>query len=1038
MAEPQRQSRGVIGWIVEHRVAPNLLLLVLILGGLFMSTRIQQEVFPPFETEMVTVKVAYPGATPEQIEQGILLPIESAVQSIAGIKEMRATASEGSGTVRLELLAGTDQQRTYQEIEQAVARIDTFPDDAERPRVAMPVWQREVMDVMVYGEVSEHSLREAAEQLRDALIQTPGITQVELQGVREYEIHINVDAGRLRAHGLSIEQLSRTIADNALDRSAGRLRTDNGRLLLQMDERRARAEDFADLVILQGDGSALLRLGDVAELREGFADSDQAAWFEGKPAINVAVYRMGEQTPIGVSQAVREALPGLTADLAPAIETAVRNDRAEIYRDRLQLLLKNAFLGLMLVLVLLSIFLEFKLAFWVTVGIPASFLGAMLFLPGMGVSINMVSMFAFIVALGIVVDDAIVAGENIYEYRQRGMKPMQAAIQGARDIAIPVIFAVLTNIVAFLPMALIPGHFGQIWAVIPAVVGTVFAISLVEALIILPSHLGHVREGSTRLMAPIHALQQRFSRAYSRFIEQRYGPLLRFSMNHRYITVSLALALLLLAFTWPMSGRMGFMLMPRVESDAAAASAELPQGASREQVAMVARRLDAAARQVIAENGGERLSEGVFTRESGNNVELRVYLTPPEQRPISTTEFARLWRQASGELAGVESLSFLSDRGGPGSGAAISLRLSHRDTALLNRAAQDMARRMQEINGVTETDDGYRDGNPQWSLRLSESGRALGLSANDIASQVRGAFFGAEAIKQLRGRNEVTVRARLAGPETWSPSDVRDFMVRTPAGTYVPLTQVARIEPGLSLPVIQRENGRRTLTVTADVEPASATQQVLSAVQQDILPALLRDYPGLSQSMAGRQASMQDAVGSFFYTATLALLAIYVLLAIPFRSYIQPLIIMIAIPFGAVGAILGHLLMGYSLSLISIMGMIALSGVVVNGSLVMIDYANARRREGRDAYTAMALAGVRRFRPIMLTTLTTFGGLAPMIFETSRQARFMIPMAISLGYGILFATAILLLLVPSLYMIIEDCKNLFSERLPARGHTPSS
>lgn len=1023
-----RDGRGAIGWMARHRVAPNLLMLVLAFGGLFMTTRIKQEVFPSFEPNTVSVSVAYPGATPEQIEQGVVLPVEAAVQGIAGIRKMTATASEGSGSVVLELLEGVDKQQVYQEIQQAVDAIDIFPRDAEAPRVSMRAWQRDVMDLVVFGDASEHALRAAAEQIRDGLLQAPGVTAVELDGVRPLEIHIDIDEGRLRAHGLSFREVADIVARNALDRSAGRVRTGSGDLLLEVNERRDWASEFADVVVVSGARGALVRLGDIATLSEGFADSDRAAYFNGRRAVGLEVYRVAEQTPISVADAVYAALPGLVADLPPGIEVEVRDDNSQVYRDRLQLLLKNAFLGLLLVLALLSIFLEFKLAFWVTVGIPTSFLGAMLFLPWMGVSINMISLFAFIIALGIVVDDAIVAGENIYEYRQRGMGALAAAIRGAKDIAVPVTFSILTNIVAFLPLSFIPGWFGQLWGVVPLVVGTVFAISLIEALVILPAHLGHMKEGSrTRVGAKLHGAQQRFSRAYSRFIERRYGPLLRLSLQHRYLTLSLSVVLLLVVLAIPLSGRMGFELMPRVESDAASASATLPYGSSREQVARVREALVAAAERVIAEHGGERLSRGVYARSDETSVDVRAYLAPPGQRPLSTAEFSRHWRAATGELAGVESLSFAFDRGGPGGGASVSLLLSHRDTDTLRQASRALAEQLEGYAGVSDVDDGYAEGRPQWTFRLTESARALGLSADDIASQVRNAFYGAEAFKQLRGRNEVTVRVRLDRPARPSEAEVAGLMLRTPAGTYVPLAQVARIEPGRSLPQINREDGRRTLTVSANVTPAKDTSRVLAALEREVLPQLMRDYPGLSYARAGRQATAQDAMGSFKYTVGLALLAIYALLAIPFRSYVQPAIIMVAIPFGVVGAILGHLVMGYSLGLISVMGIIALGGVVVNDSLVMIDYANARRREGLSAFDAIAQAGVRRFRPIMLTTLTTFGGLAPMIFETSRQARFMIPMAISLGYGILFATAILLLLIPSLYMVVEDARRLLGQ-----------
>lgn len=1024
------RPRGLIGWSTAHRVAPNLLMMVLIVGGLLMSTRITQEVFPEFRRDTIEVSVSYPGATPEQIEQGVVLPVEEAVRGLTGIEEVNSVAREGSGSVTLELIDGAELQRTYQDVVRAIDTIETFPDDAEDPEISYSGWRRDVLDVLVHGDVPEHSLRAAAEMARDRILLEPGVTQADLDDVRDYEIHIDISESRLRAHGLSLADVAATVAASARDRSAGTVETSGGEILLEMSARRSRADEFRDIVVQSGGSGALVRLADIATIEEAFGEVvDEVSTFNGEPATEVEVFRVGTETPTGVSDAVRSALPMIRADLPPSLDVAIQGDSSEVYEQRLQLLLKNGLLGLLLVLLLLSLFLEFKLAAWVTVGIATAFTGSFLFLPAVGVTINMISLFAFIIALGIVVDDAIVAGENIYEYRSRGMPLLQAATQGARDIAPPIIMSVLTNIVAFLPLALIPGTFGQIWAVIPAVVGTVFAISLLEALVILPAHLAYVRRRpGTGIGARLHALQQRISQAFSRFIEQRYGPTLGLALRWRYVTLAAAAAILLVTLAWPASGRMGFILMPRVESDTAEAIATLPVGTPMAEVERVRDELTAAARRVVSEHGDETLSKGIYASIEDNTVEVSIYLTAASERPISTGEVTRHWRDAAGEIPGLESLQFESDRGGPGGGAAVTVQLSHADVTTLNQASATFADRLAEVNHVTDIDDGYQPGKPRWRLRLNESGRALGLSSIELGNQVRDAFYGAESFKLLRGNNEVTVRVQLPESESSSESAVSSFMVRTPDGHYVPLEQVATIERGTSLTSIRRENGRRVLPVTANVEPMEQTNRVLAKVRGELLPQLRSDFPGLSYDFGGRQESMREAIQSFYRSVTLALFVIFTLLALPFRSYVQPLVVMTAIPFGVVGAILGHLIMGYSLSMISIMGMIALGGVVVNGSLVMIDYANARRREGAAAESAIHAAGVRRFRPIFLTTLTTFGGLAPMIFETSVQAQFMIPMAISLGYGIMFSSALLLFVVPCLYMALEDLARLLTGR----------
>ncbi len=1014
-------QKGPIAWMTRNSVTANLFMLVLIFGGLYTTTKIQQEVFPAFDMDRITVSIAYPGATPEEVEQGVVLAVEEAVRSLEGIDEISSTASEGSAKVALELLASADAQKLYQDVQQAVARITTLPEETERPRISLDVHKHGVVEIQVYGDADEQALYHAAQRVRESLLQHPGITQVDLEGARDQEIHIQIPEAVLRAHDLTLNEVAQAVKAMAVDRAGGSIDTQGGEILLRVNERRQWAREFAALPVIHGEGGVLLRLGDIAQVSEGFADSNRIATFEGKRAIGIEVSRVGEETPLGVSDAVNQVLPEIVAGLPPQIQATILRDRSDIYLERLRLLLKNGFMGLMLVLVFLSLFLEFKLAFWVTVGIPTSFLGGLLFLPGMDVSVNMVSLFAFIIALGIVVDDAIIAGENIYEYRQRGMGFLEASIRGAQDIAIPVSFSILTNIVAFLPMLFIPGPFGKIWAVIPLVVSSVFIISWLEALFILPAHLAHVRDQrNSRLGEALHQRQQRFSLAFRHFVEDVYGPFLERAVRHRYLTVTCALGILAVVMAIPLSGRMGFILMPKVESDSADTTVTLPVGTPMERVEAVRDRLLAALDKVVAEQGGERLSKGAFAIVDNNTVRVRAYLQPPGIRPISTAQLVKLWRGAVGTIPGTESSRYESDRGGPGSGASISVELSHRNSDMLDRASSDLAERLEPFANIKDIDDGYTPGKKQLDFRLTQTARSLGLTSHEIGTQIRSAFYGAEALRQQRGNDEVKVLVRLPEQERTRLFDLEQMLIRTPAGGYVPLAQVAEFKPGRAFTQIERRNGRRTVTVTANVEPISETARVLGEVKTELLPALLKDYPGLSYSFEGRQANMRDAVDSFIISVSGALIVIYALLAVPFRSYIQPMIVMSAIPFGAVGAILGHLLMGYNLSMISVMGMIALGGVVVNDALVMIDYANSRRLEGMSAFEAMVAAGVRRFRPILLTTVTTFGGLAPMIFETSRQARFMIPMAISLGYGILFATAITLVLVPSLYVIMDD------------------
>ncbi len=1039
---------GIIGWMVRNRITPNIMMLTCLLGGLFMATRIKQEVFPEFSPDTVSVRVAYPGASPEEVEQGIILAVEEAIRGVDGVKEITAVASEGSGMVTAELTEDADRQKTYQDIQQEVDRIRTFHGDVEDPVVTLNVRKREVVELLLHGQVKEAPLRETAELVRDRLLQHEGISQVELVGAREYEIQIELTEEARRRYNLTIDELARRIRRAALETPGGKIETTGGEILLRVTERRDWARQFARLPILVEPDGTLLRLEQIADVREDFEDTDAEATFAEiveKPekrsaggedgdslavvedrAIGVEVFRIGEQTPIGVSDAVKEAMAEIEKDLPAGINWSIRQDRSDIYRQRLELLLRNAFLGLILVLLLLGLFLEFRLAFWVTMGIPTSFLGGMLFLPWMDVSINMISMFAFIIALGIVVDDAIVAGENIYEYRQKGMGLLAAAIQGAKDITLPVTFSILTNVVAFLPLYFVPGFIGKIWRVIPLVVCTVFLISLVEALFILPAHLAHVkRKQRTGLSKFLHDRQQAFMAAFRRFVQHRYGPFLRLCMHYRSVTLAVGVGILIITLAYIGSGHLKFILMPRVESDVSVVTATLPYGSAMSKMRQVRRDLVQAGKEVIEEHGGRKLSEGIFSRIRDNQVEIRIYLTDPKIRPITTSRLTELWRKQSGAMPDLESLKFESDRGGPGGGRALTVELRHRNIQTLDRASEALAEKLSQFTAVKDIDDGYTPGKRQLDFRITPWGQSLGLTAEDLAGQIRHNFQGVEAIRQQRGRNEVTVRIRRAQQQRVGEYDIERMIVQTPTGGQVPLADVATVTRGRAYTTIDRRNAARTVTVTADVEPIGETATVKADLDREILPQLERDFPGLTAGYQGRQADAKESLQALVRGMLMALVAIYVLLAIPFRSYTQPIVVMLAIPFGVVGATAGHLIMGYNLSIISLMGIVALSGVVVNDSLVLIDYANRLvRQEGLTPFEAVCQAGVRRFRPIMLTTLTTFGGLAPMIFETSRQARFMIPMALSLGYGILFATCITLVFIPAMYLVLEDIRVL--------------
>jgi len=1029
-----KTKSGPIAWMSGHGVAANLVMFVCLLGGGIALWNIRQEVFPDLALDLVTVTVAYPGASPEEVEEGIVLSIEEAVRGLDGVDEVTSVAAEGYGNVTIELLAGADIQRAAQEIKSEVDRITTFPEDAEEHEVRIAQHRRGVLTLVFYGDVRDTALHELAERARDILLQDENIDQVDVEGVPPLEIGIEITEEDLRRYDLTLPDVAARIRAASVDIPGGGLKTASGEILVRVKERRDYGRQFAELPIINTPGGSQVLLGEIATIDDSFADTDRYARYNGLPAVMLDVYRVGDQTPIRVSDSVRERLAEVRAALPPGVRVAIEHDRSDYYRERVELLLKNGAMGLGLVLVVLGLFLEARLAFWVMMGIPISFLGSFLLLPATGVSINMISLFAYIISLGIVVDDAIVVGENVYHHHQEGMSFAKAAVRGAREVATPVVFSILTNMVTFLPIYFIPGVMGKIFKMIPIVVCVVFAVSLLESLFVLPSHLAHQKDRRRRgFSAWLHARQQSFSHGFRRWVARRYGPFLNAALRHRYLTVATAMSLLAITLAYALSGRMGFGLFPTVESDFSEANVVLPYGSPVERTEAIMKRLLDGARKVTAESGHPELVESItydVGRSGGHTGRMRVSLADAEVRDkiMSTEKFTNRWREVVGEVPGVETLTFASDAGGPGShGRPVSVELSHREIDTLERASGELAAVIATYPRVRDVDDGFQPGKPQLDFKIKPEGKSLSLTANSVARQVRGAFYGSEVLRQQRGRNEIKVMVRLPERDRASEQTIKDLMIRTPAGAYVPLREVATVKRGRAYTTIDRRNGRRVVQPSGDVTPRSKAGEVLADLKETALPALMRKYPGLTYSFEGHQADMRESISSLKVTFVLAMLAIYAMLAIPFRSYSQPLIVMVSIPFGIVGAFIGHLIMGYDLCIPSLFGIVALAGVAVNDSLVLIDFANSRQRQGGlNHHDAVYSAAIQRFRPILLTTLTTFGGLSPMIFETSRQARFLIPMALSLGFGIVFATLITLVIVPALYLVVDDLTRAFA------------
>ncbi len=1023
-------KQGPISWMASHPVAANLVMLGFILGGFLFLNTMKQEVFPDFVTDSVRINVIYTGADPEEIERSIILVIEDAVSGIEGIDEISSSAKEGLGSVIIEALSDADIYLLAQEIQNEIDRITTFPEEAEEPEINVMASKRKTVSLVIYGETEEQVLHELAEDFRDQLLQAENITQIELEGVRPLEISIEISQDNLRRYNLSLSDIAQRIRSTSLDLPGGSIKTDAGEILIRLQERRDSGLDFAQIPIISTESGANILLADIATITDGYEDTDYSARYNGYPAIMLQVYRVGNQTPIDIAETVKQYIELSKNSLPTGIYADIRYDASTAYSQRVDLLLRNSALGLTLVFITLALFLEIRLAFWVMAGIPIAFMGSFLLLPALGVSLNMISLFAFIIALGIVVDDAIIIGENVYHYRQEGYPALKAAIKGAQEMATPVTFSILTNIATFMPLFFMPGIMGKIFIMIPTVVILVFILSLIESLFILPNHLAHISDQQrTGLQLWLYEKQQSFSHAFRHWVKYRYGGFLDFTLKHRYLTVITALALLIATLSYAASGRMGLSMFPKTESDFAQVQLTLPYGSPVEKTQAVVDHLIKSARASISgvENG-EQLIRGIFAEVGKNGSHraiVRTYLAEPEIRDkiMGTDQFTKRWRASSGEIAGIESLMFASDSGGPGSGSALTIELTHRDITILEQASIQLANALHAYPMATDIANSMSLGKRQLDFSLLPDGESLGFTPLSVARQVRNAFYGAEVLRQQRGRNEIKVMLRLPENERVSIQHMYDFLVWTDKGVAIPLNEIVQIQQGHAFTEIKRRNGRRNVQVTANVTPRSQSGDIINDLKSSTLPDLVAQYPGLQFSFEGRQADMADSIGSLKLSFVFAVLAIYAMLAIPFKSYSLPLVVIVSIPFGIIGAIFGHIIMGYNLSILSMLGIVALSGIVVNDSLVLISQAiSLKNTTDLSPREIIKAAGIQRFRPIILTTLTTFFGLAPMILETSRQARILIPMAVSIGFGILFATLITLVLIPSLYLVINDCK----------------
>lgn len=1055
----------MISWFARNDVAANLLVLILILGGLLTAPHVRQEVFPQFSTDRVAVTVVYPGASPDEIEHSINVRIEERIAGLEGIKKITSTAAEGAGAVTVEALPSFDPRELLNGVKAEVDAIDTFPEDAEKPIVREVVVRSHVISVAVYGQADELALKHVGERIRDDLSAIPEITQVELINARPYEVSIEVSENALRRYGLTFDAIAEAIRRSSVDLPAGSVKTDAGEILLRAKGQARVGSEFESLVLMTRPDGTRLYLSDVADVVDGFAETDQSARFNGQPSVMVEVFRVGEQSALHIADAVKGYVEKARPGMPEGIELTTWNDRTRVLRGRINTLRRNGFQGLCLVFLTLALFLQFRLAVWTVFGIPVAFLGTLWLLPALDVSINVLSLFSFILVLGIVVDDAIVIGENVFTKKQRGMSGYEAAVKGAQEVSVPVIFGVLTTVTVFVPMLFLPGVMGKIMTVFPSVVIPTLLFSLVESQMVLPSHLKHVVVRSEQTLGGIPGLwtrfQSRISGGLEDFVVRAYKPFLSRVLEWRYVVLSAAASFLLVTTALVVSGVPKLRFFPDAEADNVIADLTMPQGTPQavtrralDQLETAVVRLREELQQRMPEHGGKairhvltslgdqpfrstRSSNGGRERStfSGSHLaEVNIQLAPAESRDFSSAEVAARWRELAGPIADAVELTFSSSLFI--SGAPINVELAGSNVDQLREAAQRLKDELRHYPGVFDPADSFRPGKQELVLAIKPGAEALGLSLSGVAKQVRQAFYGEEAQRVQRGREDIKVMVRYPRSRRRSLMDVANMRIRTENGDEVPFSTVASVEYGRGYATIKRANRRRVVDVTADIDPNVANpNEVLASLKRTILAQLETDYPGLQYSLEGEQREQRETLGALRRGFAIALLVIFALMAVPLGSYIQPLIVMTAIPFGVAGAVWAHLSLGMDLSFLSIFGIVALVGVVVNDSLVLVDHVNRRRRKGAAIGEVICEAGVARFRPILLTSLTTFAGLAPLLLERSLQAQFLKPMAVSLGFGVLFATGVSLVIVPCSYLVLAD---LGSWALRLRRRSPSA
>ncbi len=1046
-------SRGLILRFIQNPVAANLLMVVLLVGGAVSASRLQSQVFPTISPGTVTVTVPFPGATPAEVEESITRRVEEAVLGIDGVKRVNSVASENVGTVVIETNDFADRQLVKDDVESAVDRLSDFPpENAEKPVVVAPKPTGGVVTLAVVGDVGPLALRRAAEEIERDLLTQPGVSLVSLSGDRDYEISIEVSEATLRRYDLTFGDVGDAVRQSSLDLAGGSIASDSGEVLLRTNKKRQTGAAFETIVVRTLPDGSVITLADVAEVRDGFVRERLINLYNGRPAVFVDVKRAEAEDVLKVKAAVDEFLAGYTPP--PGIELIEFRDETRLLRERVNLLLRNGLFGFALVFTFLVLMLDLKLAVWVSMGIATAFMGGFLLFGALGVTITMISLFGLIIVLGLVVDDAIVIGENIDSERQHGWSGEIAANRGAHGVMAPVIVGVLTSVAAFTPLLVTGGTFGDVTRAIPLVVISVLLMSMVEAFCILPSHLSHGGPWSRGLIATI---QQRVAATVANIRDNLIEPGVAFAARWRYATVAIAIAFFILCISLVQNGQVRFIFFPQIEGNNISASVTMPEGTPFERTDAAVRHITAAASEVadaVRQESGEEIFVSVTSTSGGNaavgvgpgaqsgfgtseNIgQVRIELTPFGKRRMPAAEIERRWRAAVGDIEGAERVTVSSTA--TRFGDDVDYELAHQDEDQLIAAAESLKERLRQIDGVNEIEDSFDLGKRQLVFELTPAGSAAGLRPADVAVQVRQGFFGEEVQRIQRGREEIRVYVRYPESTRANLEALDDFRVRLPNGDRAPLLTVASVEESRAYSSIERIDGRRVVSVSANVDEATSTPNIANAkIVASVMPELERNFPGLRWVQAGSTREQNEDLADIGSAFIIVLLIIYAMIATQLRSYLQPLAILVSIPLGVAGAILGHLVLGFPLSFISIFGIVALAGVAVNASVVLVDLYNRRRREGLDPIEAAASAAARRFRPIVLTTLTTAMGLTPLLFEKSPQAQFLIPMGVSLGFGILVSGFMVIFVTPAVAVIIEDLRGYRpAEELAAADSVP--